>query len=203
MLNVALTGNVAAGKSSVAKLFSDWGATVFDADAAVRELQQPGTAVFTAIVARFGSEILAVDGSLDRGALRRRILTDPGERKALEQIVHPAVQEERRRQLAQRAAAADGIQVSEIPLLFEAADPAEFDAIVLVDAPEPLRVERLGRERGLGSAEALALVRAQSPASLKRDRSDFVIENDQSRDQLRERAWEVWRKLLSRARNPA
>lgn len=203
MLQVALTGNAASGKSTVASLFREWGATVFDADATVRRLQQPGTPAFDAIVAKFGREILARDGSLDREALRTRMLADPTERRALENIVHPAVQAERRRLLEQQDAPAEAILVSDIPLLFEAANPAEFDAVVLVDAPESLRVDRLVQQRGLSRSDAEALLRLQVPAGEKRARSDFVIENDQSREVLRERAWEVWRKLLSRARNRA
>lgn len=200
MLHIALTGNVAAGKSSVARHFGDWGATVLDADAIVRGLQQPGTPVFDAIVARFGQGILAADGTLDRAALRARILRDPAARRSLESLVHPAVDAERRRLLQSMGGPADRIVVSEIPLLFEVMDPAGFDAVVLVDAPEPLRLERLQRERGLAPAEALALLAAQLPAGTKRARSDFVIDNDSTREALRDGAWRVWRKLHSRAR---
>ncbi len=207
MLNVALTGNVASGKSTVASLFKDWGATVLDADATVRRLQQPGTPVFAAIVARFGPGILAQDGTLNRAALRARILTDPAERQALEAIVHPAVRAERRRLLESPDGAAGGgpaaIVVSDIPLLFEAADPGEFDAVVLVDAPEPQRIARLIQDRGLSREEAQALVQLQLPADQKRLRSDCVIDNDQSREVLRDRAWLAWRKLISLARNRA
>ena len=203
MLNVALTGNVAAGKTAVSKLLSEWGATVLDADAIVRELQRPGTPVFQQIVARFGPGVVAPDGRLDRAALRARILADPSERQALERIVHPAVQAERSRLLEHLPRSADDIIVSEIPLLFEAADPAGFDAVVLVDAPEALRVDRLVRERGLAPLEAAALLRLQLPAGPKRQRADFSIDNDASRDLLRERTWAVWRKLRSLARNRA
>jgi len=202
VLNVALTGTLASGKSSVARLFADWGAAVFDADAEVRRLQQPGTPVFQAIVERFGPGILTPDGQLDRAALRTRVLADPGEREALERIVHPAVQAERRR-FFQSAAPPVEILVSDIPLLFEASDPSKFDAVVTVDAPEPLRLERLLRDRGMSLEEARALSRLQLPADVKRARSDFVIDNDQSREALRDRAWVVWRKLVSLARDRA
>ncbi|HEV8613152.1 MAG TPA: dephospho-CoA kinase [Gemmatimonadales bacterium] len=203
MLHVALTGNIAAGKSAVASLFREWGATVLDADEMVRALQQPGTPVFNAIVARFGSQIVMPDGTLDRAALRARILADPAERRALERIVHPAVRAERGRSLEQHRAAPIPIIVSDIPLLFEAADPAGFDAVVLVDAPEALRRERLVRERGLPAQEAEALLGLQLPAGSKRVRSDFVIDNDGTRDALRARAWQVWRKLISLLRERA
>lgn len=199
MLNVALTGNIAAGKSSVAALLEEWGATVIDADAIVRTLQRPGTPVFQAIAARFGPAAIAPDGTLDRSALRARILADPAERKALEAIVHPAVEAERRRLMA-GAASGSGIVISDIPLLFEAMDPSRFDVVVLVDAPEGVRLTRLTEARGLEPAEARALLAAQMPASEKRARAHFVIENDSTQDALRERTWPVWRKLLSRAR---
>jgi dephospho-CoA kinase len=200
MLSTALTGNIAAGKSAVAALFADWGATIIDADAIVRELEVPGTPVFDAIAARFGSAVLAPDGSLDRAALRGRILADAGERRALEAIVHPAVEAERRRRLRAAPAGRDSIVVSDIPLLFEAMDPAVFDAVVLVDAPEAVRRERLVRLRRVAPAEAAALLAGQLPAAPKRERADFVIDNDGSVERLRDRAWEVWRKLRSRAR---
>jgi len=202
VLNVALTGTLASGKSSVAGLFADWGAAVFDADAEVRRLQRPGTPVFQAIVERFGPAILTPDAQLDRAALRTRVLADPGEREALERIVHPAVQAERRR-FYQYVAPPVEILVSDIPLLFEASDPSKFDAVVTVDAPEPLRLERLMRDRGMSLEEARALSRLQLPADVKRARSDFVIDNDQSREALRDRAWVVWRKLVSLARDRA
>jgi len=202
MLNVALTGNVASGKTAVALLFRDWGATIIDADAIVRRLQRPGTAIFQAIVDRFGPPALGPDGSLDRPALRARILADPSEKRALEAIVHPAVEAERQRLVRRAASRRDGILVNDIPLLFESMDPARFDAIVLVDAPEPVRMARL-IQRGLPAGDAARLIAAQLPAEAKRPRAHFVIDNDGSRDLLRDRAWQVWRKLISRARGLA
>lgn len=203
MYTVALTGNVAAGKSTVAALLRDWGATIIDADAIVRDLQRPGTPVFRDIVARFGPGVVGSDGALDRKALRARILARPEERRLLEAIVHPAVEAERQRLLATASATTGPIVVNDIPLLFEAMDPSRFDAVVLVDAPESLRLSRLTGERGLQPGEAETLIRAQMPAATKRGRASFVIENDATRDVLRERAWLVWRKLLSRARGRA
>jgi dephospho-CoA kinase len=200
LFHIGLTGNIAAGKSSVGALFDDWGATIIDADAIVRRLQRPGTAVFQAIVDRFGPGALAANGTLDRAALRARILADPDERRALEALVHPAVEAERQRLLRRAGQARDALVISDIPLLFETMEPSKFDAVVLVDAPEPVRLARLVQRRGLTAPEAAALIAAQLPSHAKRARATFVIDNDGTRDQLRERAWQVFRKLLSRAR---
>jgi dephospho-CoA kinase len=203
VLNAALTGNVASGKSSVVRLFHDWGATIIDADAIVRRLQRPGTAIFQAIVDRFGPAALRPDGSLDRPALRARILADPAEKRALEAIVHPAVEAERRRLMLRAGSSREGIVINDIPLLFEAMDPARFDAVVLVDAPEQVRMERLIQQRGLPAGDAAGLIAAQLPAEAKRARAHYIIDNDGSRELLRDRAWRVWRKLRSRARGLA
>ena len=198
-LNVGLTGNVASGKSSVAALFQRWGAAVIDADAIVHELQRPGTDVHAAIVRRFGPGVLLPDGALDRAALRDWVLADPGARRDLEAIVHPAG-------AARRAESVDAarerrvpVVVSEIPLLFEALDPAAFDAVVLVEAPEAVRRRRLMEQRGLAPAEADRLIAAQMPSELKRARSRFVIENDGSPDDLERRSRAVWEALAAKS----
>lgn len=199
MLSVALTGNIASGKSTVAELFRRWGATVIDADAIVRELQVPGSPVLEAMAARFGAGVLRPDGTLDRAAVRTLVMGDPEARAALNRIVHPAVQERREALLAVARSRGDRIVITEIPLLFEAADPAAFDAVVLVDAPEPMRRARLLADRGLSSAEVDDLLRAQLPAAGKRARSHYVIENDADRAALERAAGVVWQALLARA----
>ena len=198
-LNVALTGNIAAGKSAVADLFRRWGATVLDADAIVREVQAPGGAVMRKIAERFGTSVVRPDGSLDRPALRRMVMADAGARAALEGIVHPAVHARRAELAAEAAARGDRIVVSDIPLLFETGEPEAFDVVVLVDASEPVRLRRLMEHRGLGASEARDMLRAQLPAAAKRARSDFVIENDGDRVALERAAAGVWRALLARA----
>lgn len=195
MLSVALTGNVASGKSTVARLFREWGATVIDADELVREVQQPGSPVLQAIGARFG-DVIRSDGTLDRDALRRAILADPGAREALEAIVHPAVQQRRAALLDDARRRGDRIVVSDIPLLFEVLDPSAFDAVVLVDAPEGVRRARLTRDRGLPAAAADRLIAAQLPSGPKRAKSHIVIDNTDTLDGLRARAAQAWQRLL-------
>ena len=192
MLNVALTGNIAAGKSTVVELFRRWGATVIDADVLTREAQAPGTEVLAAIAQRFGTDVLAADGSLDRAALRAKVMGDDAALSALNGIVHPAVR--RRRDELQRAAAArgDALLVNDIPLLFEALDPAAFDRVVLVDAPLAVRRTRLRMLRGLSNEEADRMLAAQMPAERKRPRSHHVIENDGTIAELEPRARAVF-----------
>ncbi|HSE26687.1 MAG TPA: dephospho-CoA kinase [Gemmatimonadales bacterium] len=199
MLNAALTGNIASGKSTVAALFAKWGAAVIDADAIVHELQRPGTGVYDAIVRRFGPRVVGARGLLDRATLRARVLADPDARRDLEAIVHPAVARRRAELLEEARRRGVRVAVSDIPLLFEALDPVAFDAVVLVDAPEPERRRRLLTDRDLDPAEVDRLLAAQLPSAAKRARSTWVIDNDGSRADLERRAREVWEALVAAA----
>jgi dephospho-CoA kinase len=198
VLNVALTGNIAAGKSEVVRRFAEWGATVIDADQLAREAQAPGTEVLRAIVQRFGKEVLHADGTLDRAALRGLVMADEGALSALNGIVHPAVRRRRDELLAEAKARGDRVVLSDIPLLFEAADPSQFDVVVLVDAPEELRRERLTSRRGLSPEEAERMIRAQIPSEVKRTRADIVIDNAGTLEELDRGARAAWEELLRR-----
>lgn len=198
MLNVALTGNVASGKSTVASLFRRWGAVVIDADQLVREVQSPGNPVLGAIVRRFGSGVLRPDGTLDRGQLRAMVLASPDALKDLNAIVHPAVNRRRTALVAQAREAGAQVVVTDIPLLFEVADPDSFDVVVLVDAPEELRRQRLFERSGLPRHESDRLMAAQLPATMKRPRADFIIDNDNDLAALEARTAEVWASLMDR-----
>jgi dephospho-CoA kinase len=198
-LSVALTGNIASGKSTVLGIFRDLGAYTTDADAIVRELQEPGTPVFDAIVARFGPAVVAPDGSLARDRLRAIVFADASARADLEALVHPAVRA--RRVALEDAATRQGaaIAVHDIPLLFESGDPAQFDRVVLVDAPEVRRRAWLIDRRGLDPAEADRMIAAQVPSRSKRGRSHYVIENDADLKALEQRTRAVWERLLADA----
>ncbi|HEX5962327.1 MAG TPA: dephospho-CoA kinase [Gemmatimonadales bacterium] len=199
MLSVALTGNIAAGKSTVAELFRRWGATVIDADELVRAAQSPGQPVLQAIAARFGDALILADGSLDRPALRAMVLADPAALADLNRLVHPEVRRRRLELLAEARARGDRIVVSDIPLLFEADDPTEFDAVVLVDAAEEVRRARLRGSRALSAADADRMMMAQLPSGPKRACSDYVIDNDGDLVALERAAAGVWQALLARA----
>src|SRR5437763_5469828 len=199
MLNVALTGNIAAGKSTVVELFRGWGATIIDADELVRQAQAPGGEVLAAIAQRFGSDVLAPNGSLDRAALRSKVMGDQAALDALNAIVHPAVQR-RRDDLAREARErGDVLVVNDTPLLFEVLDPGQFDAVVLVDAGVALRRTRLRAMRGLSNEEADRMIAAQMPAERKRAKSDVVIENEGSLEQLERQARAAFDELRHRA----
>jgi len=198
MLNVALTGNVAAGKSSVVRWFGRWGATIIDSDALAREAQRPGTETLGAIARRFGSDVLRTDGSLDRAVLRGRVLGDDAALAALNAIVHPAVQHRRAELVREATDRGERVLINDIPLLFEVLDPEEFDLVVLVDAPVQTRKRRLVR-RGLSAEEADRLIAAQLPAHHKRSRSDIVIDNESSLDDLKQAARRVWNKICELA----
>ncbi len=181
---IGLTGNIAAGKSTVAAGLTAAGLPVIDADTLAREVVAPGTPALAAIVARWGPTILAADGTLDRAALRRRILADPADRTALEAITHPAIAARRAARTAELAATGAPVVICDIPLLFEAQLEDTVDEIVLVDAPVAVRRARLIRDRGIAPAEADALIAAQMPAERKRAHADVVIENAGSRAEL-------------------
>ena len=203
MLLVALTGNIASGKSSVARSFVTRGATLIDADVLARLAVRVGTPGYDAIVERWGETVLSADGVLDRGALRHIVFEQPEELRALNAIVHPEVERMRAALVAEARTRGDRIVVCDIPLLFEANLTAGFDRIVLVDAPRSVRLERLVRDRGLRETEAMAMIAQQMPADLKRARADFVIDNDGSRDALEQRVEEVWRALCAEADDAA
>ena len=199
MLVVGLTGNIGSGKSTVAQLLSERGATIIDADVLSRRAVELGTPAYEKIVSRWGTAILAPDRQLDRAALRRYVFSDQGQLEELNRIVHPEVEHLRTRLLEEARQRGDRIVVCDIPLLFEKHMAHNFDRIILVDAPRPLRLERLVRERGLRETEAMDMIAAQMPAELKRAGADFIIENASTLNALEQRVAEVWAHLVQEA----
>lgn len=195
MLVVGLTGNIASGKSTVARLLSERGATIIDADMLARRTVDPGTPAHAAIVKRWGSAVVSADGTIDREALRRIVFKTPDELEALNEIVHPHVRALRDELIEQARERGDQIVVCDIPLLFERGLVAEFDRIVLIDAPREVRLERLVRERKLEHADAMEMITAQMPSELKRARANYVIDNTSTLQALLERVEEMWSAL--------
>lgn len=199
MLKVGLTGNIASGKSTVARVWSALGAPLIDADLLARRAVEPGTPALRAVVGRWGAGVLDAEGRLDRGALRALVFADPAARRELEAIVHPEVARLRAEEYGRLADAGARVAVADIPLLFEVGLQEEFDLVVLVDAPEAVRRERLVRHRGLTPEEADRMIAAQMPPAEKRSRADRVIENDGSLAELEARAAALWREIEERA----
>jgi dephospho-CoA kinase len=195
MLLVGLTGNIASGKSTVARHFAERGATVIDADVLARQAVEAGSPAYRAIVDRWGEDVVASDGTLDRASLRERVFAETEELDALNAIVHPEVSRLRDEQVDEARARGDAIVICDIPLLFERKLADDFDRIVLVDAPRPMRLERLMRDRQLDETEAMNMIAAQMPAELKRARADHIIDNTGTLDELERRADAVWRAL--------
>lgn len=202
MLVVALTGNIASGKSAVAERMVARGAVLIDADVLAREAVAPGSPALAAIARRWGSGVLDAHGALDRGALRRIVFDAPAELEALNAIVHPRVEVRRQELITDAHERGARIVVCDIPLLFERGMEAGFGVVVLVHAPARVRRERLTTLRGLSLAEADRMMAAQDPAEAKRALADFVIDNDGTLEQLHARTDAVWDELERRADGP-
>jgi dephospho-CoA kinase len=187
---VGLTGGIGSGKSTVAKLLSELGAVVVDADAIVHELQAPGSPVLAELAAAFGSGVLDSNGALDRAALGSIAFDDAEARARLGAIMHPKVGAEMARRVASAREAGTPIVVLDIPLLFEGrkagtgtAAQLGYDATVMVWVPEETQVERQMKRDGCERDEALRRIRAQLPIDEKKDMADFVIDNSGAPEQ--------------------
>ncbi len=193
---VGLTGGIGSGKSSVSSRLAARGARIVDADAIVKSLQEPGRPVFEAMVERWGEAIVATDDagnrSLDRAAVAGIVFGAPDELKALNALVHPAVRAEMRRQMDD-AAPSDDIVILDIPLLAESRRDHQASAVIVVDCPVEVAIERLVEFRGFDRADAEARVAAQATRDERRALADFVIDNGGGVAELDaevERCWE-------------
>jgi dephospho-CoA kinase len=194
-MRVGLTGGVGSGKSIVARIFGELGAVVIDADAVAREVVEPGTPGFDAVVERFGRGVVRTDGSLDRPALARVVFQDTAEREALNAIVHPLVGA-RMAELMQ-AAPADSVVIWDIPLLVENGSAGSFDLVVVVEADVNRRLARLA-QRGMAESDARERMAAQATDEQRRAVADELIVNDGDLNELRTRVEQVWDKIERR-----
>ncbi|WP_104164784.1 dephospho-CoA kinase [Arthrobacter sp. SX1312] len=191
MLRIGLTGGIAAGKSAVARRFAELGAVLVDADVLARAAVEPGSEGLRAVVSAFGPGILDTDGALDRPALGRLVFADAAARERLNAVVHPRV----------RAAAAalidgapeDAVVVEDIPLLVETGQASRFHLVVVVDAPDALRIERMVERRGMERGEAERRIAAQASREDRLRAADAVIVNDRGVDELLAATDGVWR----------
>ncbi|HEY7898280.1 MAG TPA: dephospho-CoA kinase [Gemmatimonadaceae bacterium] len=195
MLYVGLTGNIASGKSEAAARFAAHGATIVDADVLAREAVAVGSPAYKRVVERWGTDVIAPGGALDRAALRHAVFADKEQLDELNAIIHPHVNRLRKKMVAEARKRGDSVLIYVVPLLFERRLAAEFDKIVLVDARRELRFERLVKLRGVSEDDAANMIAAQMHAELKKARADFVIENDGSLEHLQSQVDSVWAQL--------
>lgn len=197
MLKIGLTGGIGAGKSEVSRLFAARGAVIVDSDLIAREVVAPGTDGLAAVVAEFGPQVLREDGTLDRPALGAVVFADPEKLRALNAIVHPLVRA--RSAELEAAAAPDAVVVHDVPLLAENGLAPLFDLVVVIDADDEVRLDRLVRLRGMAEEEARARMAAQASRVDRLAIADLVIDNGGPLEALAARVDEVWAELVKRA----
>ncbi|MER5864710.1 dephospho-CoA kinase [Kitasatospora sp. NPDC002040] len=197
MLRIGLTGGIGAGKSEVSRQLAALGAVIVDSDLIAREVVAPGTAGLRAVAAEFGPSVLQPDGSLDRPALGALVFADPERLAALNAIVHPLV---RARSAELEAAAGErDVVVHDVPLLAENGLAPLYDQVIVVDASDQVRIDRLVRLRGMTEAEARSRMAAQADRETRLAIADLVIDNSGSLAELAPRVQDVWEKLQKRA----
>ncbi|WP_165064607.1 dephospho-CoA kinase [Marisediminicola senii] len=196
MYLIGLTGGIAAGKSAVSSRLVELGAVLVDADELSREAVAPGSPGFARVVDTFGEAVLAPDGSLDRAALGAIIFADPDRRAALNGIVHPEVRRlSRERMDAAFAVDPDAIVVYDVPLLVESGALSTYDLIVVVDAPEWVRQERLETLRGMSTDDARRRIHSQSTDAERRAIADVTIDAGGTVEQTLAQVDELWASL--------
>ncbi len=203
MVEVALTGGIGAGKSTVSAALAKRGAVLVDADEISREVQRPGTPVFEAMVGRWGDAVVAADGALDRAAVAAIAFADQAELAALNAIVHPAIGAEMAARRRAASASDAEVVVLDVPLLVRpdgslVPEIAEDVAgVVVVDADEEVAVGRLVEQRGLSETDARARMARQASREARLAAADFVIDNSGTRPQLEAQIEACWTWIAS------
>jgi dephospho-CoA kinase len=200
VLLIGLTGGIGSGKSSVSALLAQRGAVIIDADAITRELQQPGTEVFAAMVERFGEAIVGPDGSLDRQAVADVVFNDAEALADLNKIVHPAVGVEIARRLAEEAGT-DHLVVLDVPLLVESGR-GDMAGLVVVDVDPEVAVRRLVEQRGMREDDVRARMARQAGREERLAKADVVIDNSGTLAELEAAVAAIWPRLLELRPDP-
>ncbi|MEA1936046.1 MAG: dephospho-CoA kinase [Thermodesulfobacteriota bacterium] len=199
MLNIGLTGGIASGKSTVAKLFQEKGAYLIDFDVLVRSVEEPGAPAWKRIVENFGTEILSEDGTIDREKLGAIVFRDKEKLEKLNGIVHPFVFEEWERQIADiKKKNPNAIVISDIPLLIEVGKVDEVDMVVLVYISQEEQIRRLMERDGCSREDALVRIDSQMSIDEKLWYSDFVVDNGGLLEDIVEQVDDIWERLLDR-----
>lgn len=194
-VRVGLTGGIASGKSTVSKILAELGAIIIDADLLAREVVAKGTPGLAQVVEEFGEQLLTPDGELDRPAMGALVFADDDARKRLEAIIHPLVFE--RIVALEESAGPEDVVVHDIPLLAESGRAHTFDAVIVVDAPPEVQVERMVRDRGWTEEDARARIAAQASREDRLAIATHVVENTGTLEDLRHRVTEVFEDVVS------
>lgn len=193
---IGLTGGIASGKSTAAKILAGLGAEVIDADQLARDVVRPGEPAHRQIVATFGNSILNEDGTLNRAALGSIIFADPAARKRLEAITHPAIARHAEDSLADLRRRGTELVIYMAPLLIEAGATDRVDEIWVVYIDRETQVQRLMQRDGLSEAEALERIASQMPMEEKRKRGRVVIDNRGTEAELVRQIREIWEREI-------
>lgn len=193
-MNIGLTGGIATGKSTVSQMLVARGAALIDADVVARRIMEPGHPVLAKVVERFGETVLLADGQLNRKRLGEIVFSDPVERKALEDITHPAIRREMKAELeALERENSERLVVADIPLLYESGLENLYEEIMVVYVPRSLQLERLMQRDALAVQEAELRLAAQMDIEEKRRRADILIDNSRSYEETESQIDDFWR----------
>ncbi len=200
MILVGLTGGVATGKSTVARMFARCGAVVIDADALAHQVMEPGKPAWRAIVKTFGKAMLNPDRTLNRQALGAIVFRNPTQLRRLEQIIHPLVAREQAR-LTRLAARNDpkAVVIYDVPLLFEAGIDTRVEKILVVTADRDTQIARLKQRNGLTRADAIRRIRSQMPIKQKAAAADYLLDGTTPKPQLLAAVKKLYREILALA----
>lgn len=198
MYLVGLTGGIASGKSYVAGLLADHGASAIDADEVAREVVAPGSTGLSQVISTFGEQVLLPNGELDRQKLGEIVFGNPDKRLQLESILHPLIKIRTTELIHSQS---NDIVVYSVPLLVEANVDYPFDAIITVEAGVDNQIDRLMKSRSLSEDEARNRVSSQTTAEKRKERANFVIDSSRSKEETKTQVDDIWQQLVSAARN--
>ena len=194
---IGLTGGIASGKTTVARMLAELGAVIVDADQISREAVMPGSAALAVLVEEFGSDILLPDGTLDRARVARTVFHDPAARKRLEAILHPAIRQLADQKLTELRKVGTEVVLYVAPLLIEAGAVSRVDEIWVVHVDQATQISRLMARDGITEQEALQRIAAQMPMEEKRKYGKVVIENGQGIDQTAKQVKQIWEREVA------